>query len=39
MTQGEQLFTQETFENEGHPLLFTEEMMAMLALHQTVALS
>lgn len=39
MAYGEQLFIDETFENEGHPQLLTEEMLAMLALTQTVELS
>jgi len=39
MAFGEQLFVDETFENEGHPELFSKEILAKLALGETVELS
>lgn len=38
MEFSEQLFSDETFEHEGHPTLFDEEALAQLALTQTVEL-
>ena len=32
MANGETLFTDDTFEHEGHPTLFDREMLAMVAL-------
>lgn len=32
MAFGETLFTENTFENEGHPTLYDEKMLAMVAL-------
>jgi len=37
MAHGEQLFTD--LEIQGHPVLFSEEILATLALDQTVELS
>ncbi len=39
MAFGEQLFSEETFEHEAHPTLFDEEILATLALSQTVELN
>jgi len=39
MGTGEQLFVDEHFEHEGHPVLFTDEILAKLALGQSVELN
>jgi len=39
MAFGEQLFVDEQFEHENQPALFEKEVLAMLALNQTVELN
>jgi hypothetical protein len=39
MAFGEQLFEDATFEHDGHPTLFDQEILAKLALGQTVELN